>query len=94
MRNTLHIPTDWEARWNGMSKTMADWLAVHRSADATTHTTDPDDYIQQTNAAQTTLVSLMQSLQAFGKSQLYFFKDGLSSGAAYRLEPAADYPWD
>lgn len=71
----------WQTRWQGMSDSIEHWLAA---ADAG----------QQQFERQDTLLSLLASLQAFGKSQMDFFLQGLAEDPSYRLEPSARYPWE
>lgn len=71
----------WETRWQGMHETMGYWL----------HAADTG---RPQIERQETLRTLVASLQAFGKSQMKFFQQGLEQGSTYRLEPAAQYPWE
>lgn len=71
----------WQTRWQGMHESMEHWL---HAADAG----------QQRFERQDTLLSLLASLQAFGKSQMEFFLQGLEEKSNYRLEPSARYPWE
>jgi hypothetical protein len=91
--DALYQVEHWQQRWHGMKQVMQDWLAHYPSV-STAQATGGADYLAQTHTAQQTLASLLESLQAFGQSQLDFFADGLGPNPAYRLEPSLEYPWE
>ena len=81
MENGLIDSTVWQARWQGLKQTMDYWLETKAENDSS-------------YARQETLMSLLASLRAFGKSQKDFFLHGLEEKPQYRLEPSSEYPWE
>ena len=81
MNKRAEVYQVWEERWRGMHESMQYWLEMANKG-------------EQHFERQETLMSLLASLQAFGKSQMDFFLDGLEEKSKYRLEPSAYYPWE
>lgn len=89
-----HLAPDlaaWQKRWQGMDAIMKDWLALYRRPADASQPADLPAYLRHNEDAQTTLITLVESLQAFGKSQVDFFSDGFNLHSAYRLEPSLEY---
>lgn len=70
----------WEQRWQGLDLAMQQMIELVRS----------DTHV----ARQSTLLSLLESLRAFGDSQMSFFLEGARPGSPLQLEPSPDYPWE
>lgn len=87
MDNGLIDATIWQTRWQGLQQTMDDWLQSKSNGGDTG--ADTVSYPRQE-----TLMILVESLREFGQSQLDFFLHGLAAKPQYRLEPAAEYPWE